>query len=595
MSSRLILSEKKRKYTYFVINFDYDEDLVDAVKQIPTADFNGKNKMWYVRLSNETAPYIYKLVTDYGFETTEAVLDKIKNIMRKKKGLYSLSNAEDATVDLPDLPEGLKPYPFQKAGVKYMVTAKRCFNGDDMGLGKTVQAIIAMEKTEAFPHIIICPAGVKKKWRREVKKWLPHRSSAILNDLNFSYHHDIMILNYEVILKYLVREEKMVEGNNKYHVREQIKRIDLAGLTVDECHYTKNRTSKRTQAVKELAKGIEYVWMLSGTIIENRPKEFITQLQILDRLNDFGGYHNFIKTYCDAKMEWHGHMNKDGASNLQELNKKLRQTCLVRRKKEEIESQIPEKLPSRKIKVDINTRDDYQLAENNIFQYLEKDRDRKMGNTFDFYNDVAKEREMNEEAIELQIINALRKITAFGKIDSGIEWIERFLKTGKKLVVFAHHKEVQRRLIKYFPNCAKILGGMSTTEKNKNEMMFQDNEDCKLIVCSLKAANMGIDLFASHSVLFFELGWTPSIHEQAGDRCHRLGQTEDVQPYYLLGKNTIDIDMYDLLEEKAKVVNASLDGSDDDDDTSILNELIERMKKKGKLHIPENYEGKQLT
>lgn len=586
---KLIYTQSKRKYDYYIIRFDYDKDIVDSVKKIPGAQYSPSYKEWRVRVSVQSSKEIYKLIQEHEFNAHDKVLDRIKSSVEKSRKLLDLSTAESSDIDLPDLPFDL--YPFQKAGAKYMIESKRCFNGDDMGLGKTIQAITAMEATNSYPHIIICPAGVKKKWRREVSKWLPHRTSAILDDFNFSYNHDIMILNYEVVLKFLVREIPDPE-HPKYLIREQIKRAGVKGLTCDESHYLKNPSSKRTKAVRALSKGIDYIWLLSGTIIENRPKELITQLQILRRLNDFGGYNYFIRRYCDAEMEWHGHMNKDGSSNLDELNKKLRQTCMVRRVKEDILHELPEKKPPRKIRVSIDNQEEYNLAKNDIFAWVEREKRKRRGNELNLNGDVDREVEKSkfmQRAIELQVINALKLITARGKLNKAVEWIEKFSKKNAgKLIVFANHIEIQQGLLKNFPSSARILGGMTPAEKTKNENLFQTNDNCKIIICSLKAANMGIDLFEGNHVLFVELGWTPSIHDQAEDRAHRIGQKNKVYPYYLLGNETIDEDIYELLQTKQEVVDASLNGKKDGYDTNILDELIERIKQKGEIKIPEN-------
>lgn len=582
-----ILTKKKQKYWSFIINFEYDKEIVKRVKKIPTARFYSKSKEWHARVSPETAPHIYKLITDYGFEATDHVYDRVKGAVVKRKEMYKLSTAQNSDIELPEFPGSLKPYNFQKPGVEYMLKTKRCFNGDDMGTGKTIQTMIAMEMADAYPHIVICPAVAKKKWRKEIHKWLPHRSCAILDDLNFSYQHDIMILNYEAVLKYLIREIPDPDGST-YLVREAIKMADIKGLTCDECHYLKNPSSKRTQAVKKLSKQAEYIWMLSGTIIENRPKELISQLQIMRRLNDFGGYSHFIKRYCDAEMEWHGHMNKDGSSNLGELNTKLRQTCMIRRMKSDVLKELPPKT-EHNIKINIDNRDEYDLAENDIFMWMEKERRRKRGNELELEGDIDKEVEKTkfmEKAIELQVINALKLITARGKLEGAIKWIKKFTKSGEKLIVFANHIEIQQGILKEFPMSARILGGMSPAERQKNENLFQNDDRCKIVVCSLKAANMAIDLFAAANVLTVELGWTPSVHDQAGDRAWRIGQTRHVRHYFLLGKGTIDEDIYDLLVTKKKVVEASLDGTDDDANLNILDDLIERLKEKGKLKIP---------
>lgn len=586
---KFIIIESKRKHRYFSINFDFDEDIVKDVRKIPTAKYNSKYRNWTALVSPSTAQGIYGLITKHKFDCVPEVLDEIESIIETKDRLIRLSRADSANLDLPDFPEGLKPYPYQKAGAKYMIEAKKCFNGDEMGLGKTIQVILAMEATNAYPHIIISPVSVLKKWRKELHKWLPHRSSVILNDNNFYYNQDILLINYESVTRFLALEDRSNAERVKYRVMEHIKRQNIKGLTLDECHYTKNSKSKRTKAIKELAKIPEYIWMLSGTIIENRPDEFIPQLQILDRLNDFGGYQNFINSYCDAKLTMNGAKDTSGSKNLTGLNEKLRKTCMIRRLKSEVLQELPTK-KSIKIPVTLSDFDSYEEAENNIDQFLHDKKQKRLSGGFDFdeemnYNGTKKR--FIKNAIELEIINALKILAVRGKMNFIKEWIRKFTKK-EKLIVFANHIEIQNQLIKEFPRCLRVLGNMSREERVRNQDLFQDKEQHKLIICSLKAANAGIDLFASSNVLFAELGWTPSIHDQAIARSHRIGQTKDVTGYYMVANNTIEEDIYDLLEAKREVVDSSLNGCSESYDESILDNLIKRLKRKGVLNEEVN-------
>lgn len=582
-----ILIKSKRKYDYFIIAFQFDEEIVDIVQKIPTSEYIPKMRYWEVRVSRETAPHILSLIQRVDCECSDDVMDRIRGIMRSKNDLLSLSRALDSYIELPEFPGDLEPYKFQKAGVEYMTTAKRCFNGDDMGTGKTIQTLVSMEVGNVYPHIVICPAVSLDKWRKEAAKWLPHRSTAILDNDNFSYGHDIMFVNYEAILKFLVREIRDPDGST-FKIRNHIKQIGLKGLTCDESHRLKNAKNKSTRAVKKLAQGLEYIWLLSGTIADNRPKEFIPQLQIMRRLNDFGGYTNFIRRYCNSEFEWNGNVNINGSSNLVELNKKLRQTCMIRRKKSEVLKDLP---PKRRhnIYVEIDNREEYEIASSDIFRWQEENRQRKQTN-LDLFGNIEEKiehRRMSEDAIELQIINALRVITARGKLSSAKKWIRRFLKTGKKLVVFAHHKDIQYGIINEFPGSAKIVGGMSKAERKRNERIFRESSHCNLIVCSIKSANVTLDLFESHNTLTIEQAWTASAHDQAEDRVWRMGQKHTCNNYYLLGRNTIDEDMYDLIGSKRAMAEASLDGDRSVEEESIYNELVERLKKKGDIKIPQ--------
>jgi SWI/SNF-related matrix-associated actin-dependent regulator 1 of chromatin subfamily A len=105
---------------------------------------------------------------------------------------------------------------------------------------------------------------------------------------------------------------------------------------------------------------------------------------------------------------------------------------------------------------------------------------------------------------------------------------------------------------------------------------FQNDPDARVIVLNMKAGGVGLTLTAASDVLFIEQGWTPAEHDQAEDRCHRIGQDEHVSAWYLLAEGTIDDDIYSLIEDKRVVVDAVTDG-EDNSQTSVLNALVKKL------------------
>jgi SWI/SNF-related matrix-associated actin-dependent regulator 1 of chromatin subfamily A len=105
-----------------------------------------------------------------------------------------------------------------------------------------------------------------------------------------------------------------------------------------------------------------------------------------------------------------------------------------------------------------------------------------------------------------------------------------------------------------------VLGEMSAEERQNNVDNFQTNDQSKIIVCSLQAAGVGITLTSASDVVFIQCGWTPALHDQAEDRAHRIGQENAVTCYYLLAPNTIDTDIWNLIESKREVVGKASEG-----------------------------------
>jgi SWI/SNF-related matrix-associated actin-dependent regulator 1 of chromatin subfamily A len=138
--------------------------------------------------------------------------------------------------------------------------------------------------------------------------------------------------------------------------------------------------------------------------------------------------------------------------------------------------------------------------------------------------------------------------------------------------VFAHHISVVDTL-------AAKYGGLRVAGKDSQEARqaavdsFQNDPDARVIVLNMKAGGVGLTLTAASDVLFVEQGWTPAEHDQAEDRCHRIGQEDTVSAWYLLAEGTIDDDIYALVAQKRVVVDAVTDGDDETQD-SVLNSIV---------------------
>jgi hypothetical protein len=163
-------------------------------------------------------------------------------------------------------------------------------------------------------------------------------------------------------------------------------------------------------------------------------------------------------------------------------------------------------------------------------------------------------------AAALVKLTALRRLAARGKLDAAITWIRDFIETEERLVVFAHHKEIQAAVIEQFPDCARILGSDKIDAREANVQRFQAEDGPLLCVASLEAASHGFTLTAASDVAFLELAWTPAKHSQAEDRVHRIGQDRGVTAWYLLAADTIDQRISELLEAKRDHVDAVTDG-----------------------------------
>ncbi len=317
----------------------------------------------------------------------------------------------------------------------------------------------------------------------------------------------------------------------------------LRAAVFDESHYCKDPRRKRTKAAIGLAErvaddGVRLA--LTGTPIMNRPKELVAQLRLIGRLGDFGSGAGLGRRFR-------------GPQALERLHWHLRAHCYLRRTKTDVLPQLPPKRLAT-VPLELDNAHEYRLAEEGVIAWL---------HTLPLDLRTLEARVSAAlRAEQLARLNYLRRLAARGKLRAAVAWIADFVTSGEPLVVFAHHREVQRALLERFPHAAHVLGDDHTAARATAIDEFQRADGPTLIVCSLQAGAQGITLTRASNVAFLELDWTPARHDQAEDRCHRIGQRDAVTAYYLLAPDTIDEHMASVLHRKRGVIGAVTHGRD---------------------------------
>jgi len=539
----------------FTLTFPYDRDLIAAVRDLPGARWSPGRRAWCVDLSAsiEVAEWAQKFdaaVDGSAGDVLASAADALRAIEE--------SAAHDAELEVPGLGGDLMP--FQRAGVAYALRTRRTFIADEMGLGKTVQAIATLHAADAFPAVIVCPASLKINWEREINRWVPGRTVEIVGGTRpHPVTADIVIINYDVLDSWA----DTFTG--------------LRGLVLDESHYVKNGKALRAKAALKVAKSVDkdgVVLCLTGTPVLNNPTELVTQLRVLDRLAEFGGARGFRSLYGYGR-------------NLVSLNRRLRATCFVRRRKSDVLTELPPKRwATVTVPGDTAVMAEYRTAEKQLITYL-ADRARSLaleqGADEVEAHAAGWQAAMRAQAAEhLVAINTLKRLAARAKMTAAQEWLTDFTATGSKIVVFGWHTEVVDTIADQFATGTKIQGGQSTDTRQAAVDRFQADDTQKVIACQIKAAGVGLTLTAASDVLFIEQGWTPADMDQAVDRCHRIGQQDSVTGWNLLCDGTIDMDIAAIIEQKRLVVDAATDGHGaDEDGTTVLGDLLVRLAERG--------------
>ena len=450
---------------------------------------------------------------------------------------------------------GSKLFPYQEEGVDRLVSRKRLLLADQMGLGKTIQCIEAINRI-GIPGtsiiLIVCPKSVMGVWKRELEVWLDPRLKSSWGEIQVASMKSkpelrpgsITLINYDICHKLKGTIQKP-----HYHV-----------LICDEAHYLKTPDTKRTKAILGggRTKGIQsdFLWLLTGTPVLNRPIELYPLLHAIAP-EEFPAMQDFAGRYCDPKEKIvykgsHPVVIKDysGSSNLKELSQRL-EPIMLRRYKMDVLSQLPEKFRSctcltQDVDIDIaqQERDLLFAALQELKEENNKD-DKETGLELDDFGSNAENlvsyinKHPNNQAV-LAKISTVRQETAFLKLKPAIELLEEYI-IHEKVVVFAHHRAVIDELTQHFGDRAvAIKGGMKREDRDEAVSLFQDDQYVRLFVGSIRAAGVGLTLTAASHVIFLELDWSPGIMTQAEDRCHRVGQSNNVRIQYLVFKDSID-------------------------------------------------------
>lgn len=538
--ARVALSEGQ-----LVVNFDYDRVKIETIRQIDEVTFDNATKRFFAPAGQIEA--ILGWAERFGIEVDQAVIELAQRRGSEASGLFALSGATDADLETPELGGELRNY--QKAGIAYILETRRCFLADEMGVGKTITALIALEMADAFPAVVVCPATLTLNWALEANKWLPHRSVHVVSGRKDPVEAaDLTVVGWSNLSP---------------------RAIELAGASsyvFDESHYAKNPTAQRTKAAVKLAKGAEgLVLCLTGTPVTNRPAEFAPQLEILDRLGEFGGRWSFYKRFCGAFRDKWGHWHTDGASNTTELHDRLRSSCYVRRTKDQVLDELPPMLDNALLVIpDAKIMKDYRKAEDDIVDYMVRRATEIALELGVSPRSAAVRAKMAAESNEhLVRLSALRRLAALAKMPAVTEWVETMLEEDKKVVLAAHHRDVVDELAERFGGL-KIQGGMSVEEVEDAKSRFQGDPEARVITLSIQAAKTGHTLTAAQDICFVELPFTPADLDQTAARCHRLGQRGVVTAHRLLAAGTIDERLDQLISTKREIVNAVTDGVERD-------------------------------
>jgi SWI/SNF-related matrix-associated actin-dependent regulator 1 of chromatin subfamily A len=474
---------------------------------------------------------------------------KVKDMLRNMKHDFDLSWQTESEFN-PRAPSGKSYLPYQRAGIEYGVEKRDILIGDEPGLGKTIQALGICNELEHESVLVVCPASIRLNWLREIKNWYMNDTKSIKVYQNskegMASYNNIAIVSYE-----LAKNEGVFNGLME-------RKWDT--LIIDEAHYLKTMDAARTRAIfgggrglfkdRFIAQNVDSIIALTGTPLPNRPRECYTLARALcPEAIDWMSYEQFCyrfnpsaQIFVDDKL-----ITKEERGRLPELQARLRSNFMIRRLKADVLKDLPDKR--------------YELA------YVEPD-----GVIRDI---IRRERMLNFKISDLMdprseimgMLSTLRREMGEAKVPRVVEHIKYLFDTVEvpKIVLFAHHRSVMdalaAQLHKY--GVVQVRGGMSSVAKDKSVQSFQTDPNLRLFMGQMDSAGFGIDGLQNvcDHVVFAEPAWVPGTNEQAVDRCHRIGQHNNVLAQFLVVEGSLDERILATVLRKNETIYDSLDRS----------------------------------
>ncbi len=472
-----------------------------------------------------------------------------------------------ATMDLPEATSlrtqgDLEMMRHQARFVEEVKKGHRTFLlADEPGLGKTAQALLAAHVSNSYPLLVVVPNVVKTNWAREVELWTPGRTATVVhgdgNDVDaFS---DVVIVNYEILDRHV----------------GWLGRFGFKGMVVDEAHFIKNLKSERSKHVLALSKSIRAAYpkalmmALTGTPLINSIEDFRAIWQFLGWIDDKKPLPQLMD-----KLEETGLTPADFGF-FAEARRAVVDMGIVRRKKVDVAADIPaRRIADIPVELDDDLGRSIRAAEAALTARLVERFNRVRGLKPDASDAelirVVAHAELEESKGATTGENVFTMVRKIGQAKATLaaDYTSQLARSVGKVVFFAKHIDVMDVAEQHFARVGlksvSIRGDQSAKVRQNAIDSFESDPEVAIVVASLSAAGVGLNLQAASNVVLAELSWTSAEQTQAIDRVHRIGQELPVTAWRIIAAHTIDARIAELIDSKAGLAARALDGSDVD-------------------------------
>ena len=437
---------------------------------------------------------------------------------------------------------------------------------DEPGLGKTAQALLAAQAANAYPLLVVVPNVVKTNWAREAGLWTPNHPATVIHGDGDTIDGfaDIVVVNYEVLDRHV----------------GWIGDLGFRGMVVDEAHFIKNKTSQRSQHVLELSERIRsriarpLLMALTGTPLINDIEDFRAIWQFLGWIDEKRPLAELMNALEETGLEPGDPGFYPAARNC------VVDLGIVRRRKVEVAADLPaRRIADLPVELDDEAGRSIREAERELARRLVHRYETALatrtsgavveGIDHDLVRRVATwEREdTTTTKSDENVFSMMRRI---GQAKAGLaaDYAAQLARSVGKVVFFAKHVDVmdvaEETFAKRGIGFASIRGDQTPSSRQKNIDAFLNDPDVHIVVCSLTAAGVGLNLQVASNLVLAELSWTDAEQTQAVDRIHRIGQEEPVTAWRIIASQTIDTRIAELIDSKAGIAARALDGSDEE-------------------------------
>ena len=525
-----ILSKNKRlvriSHNYYNVDLDYVKHLIKVLKSLPS----DMNTIDLVKLSYEGE------IDNIAIEVDNKILNQLLSIERKNTPLPLKLNAT------------LRDY--QVIGYQWILQNFNnnfgCILADDMGLGKTIQTLSVIQhfkengKLDDFKVLVIVPTSLLFNWQHEIDRFTPELKTRIYHGPDRSLKgddYDILLTSYGMI-----RSDK-----NKFTRRKWLL------VVVDEAQNIKNPDTKQSKAIKSVKS--KYRLALTGTPIENRLSEYWSIFDFVNK-DYLGSLKEFTKKFIIPIEEDHDE------KKLEQL-KKLTQTFILRRLKtqKEIIKDLPEKsVNDIYCKLSLNQAALYEAVLNTKLEQIKEDESiYRRGHILELI--TALKQICNHPA---QYTRSKKvKASDSGKLTVLLEILRTILENDEKTLIFTQYVKtghILKQLIEENLRADVLFlhGSLSKKKREDYIRLFQEDNNIKIFILSLKAGGVGLNLTAACNVIHYDLWWNPAVENQATDRAYRIGQNKNVMVYRFITENTLEEHINDILSTKKELTDMAM-------------------------------------